>query len=154
MGQRLLYGMLVLCFGGLARSRLCRRQSGCSNTRELNTGHARVQQRWSNSNFREDGRVPGLARAYLGVVTFGLPPNPVNSHQPEGAHMRLELGDCGGDMRSKEYLDTAQTLLRAAQTMSDRSIACQLKALAEDYERRAEKAARADAAKTLARSAT
>src|SRR4051794_13153197 len=44
-------------------------------------------------------------------------------------------------MLSKEYLDTARTILRAAQTMTDRHVARQLKALAEDYERRAEKAA-------------
>jgi hypothetical protein len=56
-------------------------------------------------------------------------------------------------MRSKAYLDTAQTILRAAQTMTDQYVAGQLKALAEDYERRAEKAAHADAAKALARSA-
>ena len=55
--------------------------------------------------------------------------------------------------RGKEYLESARTLLRAAETMSDRAIAGQLKALAEDYERRAEKAAHADAAKALARSA-
>jgi aminopeptidase N len=55
-------------------------------------------------------------------------------------------------MLSKQYLDTAQTILRAAQTMTDQHVAGQLKALAEDYERRAEKAARADAAKALARS--
>ncbi len=41
--------------------------------------------------------------------------------------------------RGKEYLETAQTLLRAAQTMTDRAIAGQLKALADDYQRRAEK---------------
>ena len=52
--------------------------------------------------------------------------------------------------RGKEYLETAQTLLRAAQTMTDPG---QLKALADDYERRAEKASHADAAKALARSA-
>ena len=56
--------------------------------------------------------------------------------------------------RGKEYLETARTLLRAAQTMTDRAIAGQLKALAEDYQRRAEKASHADAAKALARSAT
>ena len=44
-------------------------------------------------------------------------------------------------MLSKEYLDTARTILRAAQTMTDQHVAGQLKALAEDYERRAEKAA-------------
>jgi hypothetical protein len=52
-------------------------------------------------------------------------------------------------MLSKQYLDTARTILRAAQTMTDQHVAGQLKALAEDYERRAEKAA----AKALARSA-
>jgi hypothetical protein len=48
--------------------------------------------------------------------------------------------------RSKEYLETARTLLRAAQTMTDRAIAAQLKALADDYERRAKKASHVDAA--------
>jgi hypothetical protein len=56
--------------------------------------------------------------------------------------------------RGKAYLETARTLLRAAQTMTDRAIAVQLKALADDYERRAEKVSHADAAKALARSAT
>jgi hypothetical protein len=55
--------------------------------------------------------------------------------------------------RGKEYLKTAQTLHRAAQTMTDRVIASQLKALAADYERRAEKASHVDAAKALARAA-
>jgi hypothetical protein len=55
-------------------------------------------------------------------------------------------------MLSKEYLETARTILRAAATMTDQRVAGQLKALAEDYERRAEKAAHADAAKALARS--
>ena len=55
--------------------------------------------------------------------------------------------------RGQEYLETARTLLRAAQTMTDRAIAGQLKALADDYERRAEKASQVDAAKALARSA-
>jgi hypothetical protein len=56
-------------------------------------------------------------------------------------------------MVSKEYLETARTLLRAAQSMTSRMIAGRLKALAEDYERQTEKATRADAAKSLARSA-
>ena len=56
-------------------------------------------------------------------------------------------------MLSKEYLATARTLFREAQTMSDPIVSVQLKALAEDYERRAEKASRTDAAKALARSA-
>jgi hypothetical protein len=53
--------------------------------------------------------------------------------------------------RGKQYLKTAETLLRAAQTMTDRVVATQLRALADDYERRAEKASRDDAAKALAR---
>jgi len=56
--------------------------------------------------------------------------------------------------RGKEYLKAAQTLLSAAQTMTDRAIAGQLKALAEDYERRADKASQVDAAKAFARLAT
>jgi hypothetical protein len=56
--------------------------------------------------------------------------------------------------RGKQYLEAAQTLLRAAQTMTDRAVAGQLKALADDYQRRAEKASHVDAAKALARSAS
>jgi hypothetical protein len=52
--------------------------------------------------------------------------------------------------RGKQHLKTAETLLRAAKTMTDRAIAGQLKALADDYERRAEKASHVDAAKALA----
>jgi hypothetical protein len=55
--------------------------------------------------------------------------------------------------RGDQYLKTAQTLLRTARTMTDQAIAGQLKALADDYQRRAEKASRDDAAKALARSA-
>ncbi|MCP3469792.1 hypothetical protein NLM33_05545 [Bradyrhizobium sp. CCGUVB1N3] len=55
--------------------------------------------------------------------------------------------------RGKQYLKTAQTLLHTAKTMTDQAIADQLRALAEDYERRAEKATRDDAAKVLARPA-
>ena len=54
--------------------------------------------------------------------------------------------------RGKQYLQTARTLLRAAQTMTDEVVVSQLKALAEDYERRAEKASLVDVAKALARS--
>ena len=56
-------------------------------------------------------------------------------------------------MLTNEYLDTARTILRAAQTMTDQHVAGQLKALAEDYERRPEKTPHADTAKALARSA-
>jgi hypothetical protein len=55
--------------------------------------------------------------------------------------------------RAREHLKTAQSLLRAAKTMTDQAIADQLKALAQEYERRAEKASRVDAEKALARSA-
>ena len=55
--------------------------------------------------------------------------------------------------RGKEYLKTAETILRVAQIMTDRAIADQLKALADDCQRRAEKASHVDAAKALARSA-
>jgi hypothetical protein len=54
--------------------------------------------------------------------------------------------------RGKEYLKTAETLLRAAQAVTDRAIAGQLKALADDFQRRAEKASHIDAAKEFARS--
>jgi hypothetical protein len=55
--------------------------------------------------------------------------------------------------RGKQYLKTAQTLLRTARTMTDHAIAGQLKALVDDYQLRAEKASRDDAAKALAGSA-
>jgi len=42
--------------------------------------------------------------------------------------------------RGKEFLKTAGSLLGAAKTMTDRAIADQLKDVAEDYQRRAEKA--------------
>jgi hypothetical protein len=56
--------------------------------------------------------------------------------------------------RGKQYLKTAQTLLRAAQTMTDRAIAAHLRALADDYQSRAVKASHVDAGKAFARSAT
>jgi hypothetical protein len=56
-------------------------------------------------------------------------------------------------LRGREYLQTARTLLRTAQAMTDHAIAGQLKALADDYERRAQKASQVDAEKALARSA-
>jgi hypothetical protein len=43
-------------------------------------------------------------------------------------------------MLSKEYLNTARTLLRVARSMTDQAIADRLKVLAEGYERRAEQA--------------
>ena len=55
--------------------------------------------------------------------------------------------------RGKEYLKTAETLVRVAQTMTDRAIAGQLKTLTDDYQRRAEEASHVDATKAFARSA-
>lgn len=46
----------------------------------------------------------------------------------------------GPIMLSKHYLETARTLLRVARSMADQAIADRLKALAGDYERRAEHA--------------
>ena len=55
--------------------------------------------------------------------------------------------------RGKMYLETAKTLLRVAKTMTDQTVADQLQALADNYERRAERASHIDAAKALARAA-
>ena len=55
--------------------------------------------------------------------------------------------------RGREHLRIAQTLLRTVETMTDQTIAAQVKALADEYERRALKASLDDAAKALARSA-
>ena len=54
--------------------------------------------------------------------------------------------------RGKQYLQTARTLLRVAQTVTDEVVASRLKALTDDMSRRAEKASVVDAAKALARS--
>jgi hypothetical protein len=55
--------------------------------------------------------------------------------------------------RGQEYLEIARTLLRDAQRMTDRAIARQLKALAEDYERRAKKVLYSDPSAAWVRSA-
>jgi len=55
--------------------------------------------------------------------------------------------------RGKGYLETARTLLRIAQTMTDEAIANRLEALACVYQGRAESASHADAARSLARAA-
>jgi len=47
-------------------------------------------------------------------------------------------------MLSREYLQTAQTLVRIARNMADQAIADRLRALAQDYEQRAEQASIAD----------
>jgi hypothetical protein len=56
--------------------------------------------------------------------------------------------------RGKEYLETAQSLLRAARTMTDAAVAARLEMLANDYQRRAEKASTVDAARSSSRSAS
>ena len=53
-------------------------------------------------------------------------------------------------MLSKEYLETARTLLRIVRNIADRTVADLLKALAADYERRAERASRNNAANSSA----
>jgi hypothetical protein len=52
-------------------------------------------------------------------------------------------------MLSKEYQETARTLLRVAGSMTDRTIADRLKAVAENYELRAVKASREEVDKPL-----
>lgn len=55
--------------------------------------------------------------------------------------------------RGKEYMETAQSLLRVARSMTDDAVAARLKMLADDYQRRAEEASSVDAAKSVTRSA-
>jgi hypothetical protein len=50
-------------------------------------------------------------------------------------------------MPSKENMEMARTLLRVAGSMTDRTIADRLKAIADGYERRAVKASRTEADK-------
>jgi predicted ArsR family transcriptional regulator len=52
-------------------------------------------------------------------------------------------------MISKEYVHTAQALLRITKSIADETIANRLMALAADYERRARKADLAEAAEAL-----
>jgi hypothetical protein len=52
--------------------------------------------------------------------------------------------------RGRKYLKAAQAMLRAAQAVTDRAIAGQLKALADDSQRRAEKASHVEAASECA----
>jgi hypothetical protein len=80
----------------------------------------------------------------------GLAPNRLRpgAREPREGTMTVQISQ-----RGKQYLRTAETLLRAAQTMTDRAIAGHLKALADNYQQRAEKASHVDAAKALARSA-
>jgi hypothetical protein len=72
-----------------------------------------------------------------GLVPIAFDPA---ARKPRESVMTLQISQ-----RGKEYLKIAQTLLRTAKTMTDQAIATQLKALADDYERRAEKASLDDA---------
>jgi hypothetical protein len=56
--------------------------------------------------------------------------------------------------REQQYLKTALTLVRAAQTTTDGAIATRLRGLADEYRRRAEKASHVDATRAPARSAS
>ena len=60
---------------------------------------------------------------------------------------------CAILQRRKAYLETARALLRAAHTLTDRVIADQLKAFADDYQQQAGNDSRADATNAFARSA-
>lgn len=57
-------------------------------------------------------------------------------------------------MLGKQYLETAQTLLRVARGMTDQIVADRLETLARDYEHRVEKARRAGAARGPLRSSS
>ena len=57
-------------------------------------------------------------------------------------------------MLSKEYLETARTLFRIARSMANQAVADRLKALAEDYERRAEQASQSHKAQSQLRRPT
>jgi hypothetical protein len=50
-------------------------------------------------------------------------------------------------MVSKQYLETARTLFRIARNIADQTVADRLRALAGDYERRAEQASNTEATK-------
>ena len=63
-----------------------------------------------------------------------------NRFRPSRSKTARERHDASNLTTRKEYLKTAQTLLRSAKTMTNQAIATQLKVLTDDYERRAEKA--------------
>jgi hypothetical protein len=95
-------------------------------------------------------RGASIAFVFAGTVTAigwvgSKPPSTSCQRTAQGLHDVADL-----TTRQGIFKDGAD-LLRAAQTMTDRAIAGQLKALAEHYERRAEKASHVDAAKALAR---
>ena len=76
---------------------------------------------------------------------FCSPPNLVNSQPQARTHIHFELGACRG-LLSREYLGTARTLLLVARNMTVETISERLRAFAEAYDRRTERALLADAA--------
>jgi hypothetical protein len=70
------------------------------------------------------------------VVMLSLPRGLVNLQHPQRANMHFELDEHRGD--------SAQTLRRVARNMAGQTIVDRLEAVANDYERRAEKASLAD----------
>jgi hypothetical protein len=72
----------------------------------------------------------------------------LNAQDLQHRHER-ERGKDRADMLSKEYQNTAHVLRRLAQNMADQGMADRLEALANDYERRAEKPSRSDKALAL-----
>jgi hypothetical protein len=95
------------------------------------------------------GSVSIASRRAAKVTTIGSAGS--KSLRPAARKPRERVMTLQISQRGKEYLKTAQTLLHTAETMTDQAIAAQLKALADDYERRAEKASLDDA--NIARSA-
>ena len=72
-------------------------------------------------------------------------------------HDAVEDQEVSADLIAREFGSKvaaieARTLLRADKTMTDQAVAGQLRALADDYQNRAEKASHVDAEKELARS--
>ena len=88
---------------------------------------------------------PGKRLQLAGLASNRIRPG---AGEPGEGTMTVQISQ-----RGEQYLKTAETLLRAAQTMTDPAIAGQLEALADDYQQRAEKASHLDAAKALVRSA-
>jgi hypothetical protein len=75
----------------------------------------------------------------LAVLIDTIDQSPGESAQPDDIVMEPKL-------LVEQYLKTASALVRVARSMADQTIADRLKALAEDYERRAEQALMPDAA--------
>ena len=89
-------------------------------------------------------KTPTIRSSLIAQPLGGLAPNgvPPVARQPHEGFITFRIS-----RRGTKYLETAQTLLRAAKTMTDAAIAGQLKALAEDYQRQAERASHVDATK-------